>query len=160
MNIDKLTKNVNNLSASNDGKNKVCYLVFKATQAVVEIYRKDKVVDSFANYVSDTESVIGIKTYRLKTEEGSSLKVFNFDFKLLPISCGKKQTINREVKNILRDLIFYSKCVSLDSTAVTRLVGHILTCQDLVSGVNAAVVNQFKADVFKLIDELTKHIPE
>ena len=79
MNIDKLTKNVNNLSASKDGKNKVCYLVFKAAQAVVEIYRKDKVVDSFANYVSDTESVIGIKTYRLKTEEDSSLKVFNFD---------------------------------------------------------------------------------
>ena len=65
MNIDKLTKNVNNLSASKDGKNKICYLVFKAAQAVVEIYRKDKVVDSFANYVSDTESVIGIKTYRL-----------------------------------------------------------------------------------------------
>ena len=160
MNIDKLTTKVNTLSTSKDGKNKICYFVFKVAQAIVEIYRKDKVVDSFGNYVSDTQSIIGIKNYRLKTEEGSYVKVFNFDFKLLPISCSKKQTINKEVKNILRDLIFYSKCASLDSAALTKLVGHILTCQDLVSGVNATVINEFKADVFKLADELIKHIPE
>lgn len=154
MNIDKLTVKLKELLSSREGKDKLIYLVYKTAEATVDVYRKDKILRRLAEYVSNIEETVGLKNFTLKSKTNSMLIVFDFNHAKLPQSCSRRQYIEKEIKNIIRELIVINRCMSINETILTDCVGKIALCYRIIAPLNAETIATFNQGLFDLADSL------